>query len=318
MPGITLLDLAKRKVADSEVGLIDETTRATPEVSGLNLLDNMPVDNIGQAKSHRGTHYKTRVRTGLPTVGFRDINQGTATTKQTTENRIVSCHLMNPRWDADMGMSGFDGDIYEELAENAEAHMAAAWQQLGKSFYYGTNATFGGHAKSFPGLLDACPAANVVDAGGTTDSTASSVWAVKWGRQGVRWVLGNDGQFDLRDPREQDATDSDGNPYTVLLQELYAHVGVQVGNSNCLARIQKLTEDSGKGLTTALLRSLFRKMTDLGQRPDGLLLTQRSYDQYEAHLESLSVVPSEATRRAFRGVPFVVTNSISDVETLAL
>ncbi|GAB5444362.1 MAG: hypothetical protein Fues2KO_47110 [Fuerstiella sp.] len=318
MAAITLLDLAKRKVADDEVGLIDETMRATPEVSGMNLLTGQQVDKMGDAKTIRSTIYKTRVRTGLPTVGFRDINTGTATTKQTTENRAVSCHLLNPRWEADLGIDGFDSDLMEELAENAEAHLEAAFQQLGKSHYYGTNTSFGGHAKSFPGLIDAVDSSMVVDAGGTTDETATSVWGLCYGRQAVRWVLGNDGQFDIKDPREKDATDDDGNEYTVLLQELYAHVGLQVSSTHCVGRIKKLTEDSGKGLTTTLLRSLYRKFADVGKRPDVFVMTQRSYDQYEAHLESLSVSPSEATRFGFRGVPFVITNSISDVETLAL
>ncbi len=158
----------------------------------------------------------------------------------------------------------------------------------------------------------------LVDATGTTAATASSVYAVKFGVQGVRWVLGNDGMFDIKDPLEIQATDSSSNPYTALMQELYAWSGLQVGSVHAVARIRNITEDSGKGLTTTLLRSLFRKMSDVGQRPDAFFMTQRSYDQYEAHLEGLAISPPEATRMGFRGVPFVVTNSLSDVETIGL
>ena len=256
MPTITLLDLAKRKIADSEIGLIDETMRAVPEISGINLLTGEQIDRLGSAKTIRSTTYNTRVRTALPSVGFRDINTGTAATKQTTENRMVSCHLLNPRWTADKGLSGFDGNLMEELAENAAAHLAGAFQQLGKQHFYGTNTTFGGHAKGFPGLLDAVTAGMTVDATGTTNNTCSSVYAVQYGIQGVRWVLGNDGQFQITDPREQDALDASNNPFTVMMQELFAHVGLQVGSTQCVGRIKKLTEDSGKGLTTSLLRQL--------------------------------------------------------------
>lgn len=313
---VTLLDLAKRKIADSEVGLIDETMRAVPEVSGINLLTGQQIDNLASAKTMKATTYNTRVRTGLPSVGFRDINSGTATTKQTTENRIISCFLLNPRWQADKGIAGFDANLMEELAENAAAHLQAAFQQLGKQHYYGTNTTYGGHAKGFPGLIDAVTSGMTIDAGGTTATTGSSVYAVQYGLQGVRWVLGNDGQFEITDPREQDALDASSNPYTVLMQELFAHVGLQVGSTQAVGRIKDLTEDNGKGLTTTLLRSLYRKFADVGKRPDAFLMTQRSYDQYEAHLESLSISPSEATKTAFRGVPLVVTNSLSDVEAL--
>jgi hypothetical protein len=315
---VTLLDLAKRKIADTEVGLISETMKAVPEISGINLLTGQPVNNLGAAKTIRGTVYNTRVRTALPSVGFRNINEGTQTTKQTTENRMVTCHLMNPRWQADYGISGFDANLLEELAENAAAHLEAGFQLLGKAHFYGQNTTFGAGAKGFPGLLEATTAAMTVDAGGTTDNTASSVYAVSYGIQGVRWVLGNDGQFEITDPRKQDALDSSNNPYTVLMQELFAHVGLQVGSTQAVGRIKKLTADSGKGLTTARLRSLYECFANVGKRPDAFFMSQRSYDQYEAHLESLSIVPSEATKLAFRGVPFVVTNSISNIETLAL
>lgn len=318
MAVITLLDLAKAKVADQEVGLIDETMKPVPEVSGVNMLTGAVINNLGSAKTMRETHYKTQVRTGLPDVSFRDINQGTAPTKQTTENRLVSCHLINPRWQADKGMEGFSDRVMDELSENAFAHMQAAFQQLGKQFYYGKNTTYGGKDKGHPGLLDAVTSDFTVDAGGTTDDTASSVWAVSYGVQGVRWVLGNDGQFEITDPREIEASDSDGKPFTALMQQLYAYVGLQVGSTQCVGRIKKLTEDSGKGLTTTLLRKLVKPFTEVGKRPDAIMMTQRSYDQYEAHLESLSISPSEATKIAFRGIPLVVTPSLSDTEKLAL
>ena len=314
----TLLDLAKRKVSDSEVGLIDETVKATPEVSGVNLLTGQQIDNLGAAKTIMNTVYKTRVRTGLPGVAFRDINSGTAYTKQTTENRIVECQLMNPRWGADKGMGGFSPAVAEELAENAEAHLAAAFQQIAKQYYYGQRTAQGGNAKGFPGLLDAVPDAFVVDATGTTADTGSSVWLVTQGRQDVRWVLGNDGRFEITPVDERDTTDTDGNPYTIFMQEMFAHVGLQVGSTQSLVRIKNLTEESGKGLTTALLRQAFAKLINVGKRPTAILMTQRSYDQYEAHLESLSIVPPEAGRAGFRNVPFVVTNSLLDTEPIDL
>jgi hypothetical protein len=318
MPSVTLLDLAKRKVADAEVGLIDETVKMIPEVTGYNLLTGQIVNNLSAAKTIKSTNYMTRVRTALPSVGFRDINSGTATTKQTTENRMVSCFLMNPRWDADKGIAGYDANLMEELAENAQAHMQGAFQQIAKQFYYGTNTTYGGNAKGFPGLIDAVPASMTVDAGGTTATTGTSVYAVSWGIQGLRWVLGNDGQFQITDPREQDKLDASSNPFTVLMQELFAYVGLQVGSTQCIARLKKVTNDSGCGVTTARLRSLMKAFADLGKRPDAFYLTQRAHDTYVTHLESLSMAPEGAAINAYRGVPFIVTNSISDVEALTI
>ncbi|HXE53707.1 MAG TPA: hypothetical protein VN541_11855, partial [Tepidisphaeraceae bacterium] len=73
----TLLDIAKANGSDPIVGLIDETTKAHPEISMV------------AARTIKGLNYKTWVRTGLPTAGFRQANQGVASSKSTYENRLV-------------------------------------------------------------------------------------------------------------------------------------------------------------------------------------------------------------------------------------
>lgn len=314
---LTLLDLAKRKVADAEVGLIDETARFIPEVSGRTF-NGVSIPGLASAKPIRSTNYKTRVRTALPNVGFRDIGVGTASTQATTENRMVNCYIMNPRWDIDKAADGIDMSVMEALAEEADAHLTAAWQKIGKQHYYGTRTAFGGSASGFPGLIDTLQASMTVDAGGTTDDVASSVWGVKYGVQGVRWVLGNDGQFEITDPKEIEKLDASNNLLTVIMQQLYAHVGLQVGSAFCCGRIKKLTTDSGKGLTTTLLRSLHQKFLDQGVMPDAYLMSPRSYMQYKNHLESLGYALNSATFSDFEEVPIAVTNSIVDTETLAL
>jgi hypothetical protein len=116
---------------------------------------------------------------------FRNANEGVAATKSTWENRVIECFTLNPRWECDKAVA----DRYEDgaqafIALEADGIMRASMLTLGSQFYYGiTN----GDAKGFPGLLAAYDSTNmVVDATGTT---ASTVWAVKFGPQAVQWVL---------------------------------------------------------------------------------------------------------------------------------
>lgn len=317
---ITLLDVAKRNGSDMLVGLIDETSKAHPEITGRTYVGAQEVvlPNVGGGRTIKGTHYKTLVRTALPTVGFRNANQGVAETKASYENRLVETFIMNPRWGADKAVADRSEDGPEAMiADDADAHMRAAFATLGKQFYYG--AAKGGDTKGHPGLIDAYDATNfVVDAGGTTDNTASSVWLVKFGPKFVQWVWGNDGNLMLSDVELRDKEDADGNKFTAYHQELFAYPGLQVGGLNAICRIKKLTADAGKGLTDALIADALAKFP-AGIRPDVMFMTPRSLSQLQKSRTATNATgaPAPIPTEAF-GVPIAPTDSILNTETLAL
>ena len=300
----TLLDIAAANGSDAVVGLIDEAIKAHPELTA------------GAARTIRGVHYKTRVRTALPSVGFRNANEGVAATKPTYENRLVECYILNPRWECDKAVADSCEDGAEAyIAEDGVAMLEAAMQALAGQFYYGT----GKDAKGFPGLLAAHDTANmVVDAGGTTASTGSSVWAVRFGPREVTWVYGNNGDLALSDVTEERVTDGSGNPFTAYCQEILARPGLQVASVYSIARIKKLTEDSGKGLTDDLISTLLSKFP-VGKRPDVLLMTRRSLRQLQQSRTATNATgaPAPIPTESF-GVPIQPTDSITDTEALTL
>lgn len=303
---ITLLDIAKANGSDQVTGLIEETTRKHPELT------------LVPARTIKGIMYKTLVRTGLPTVGFRDANEGTDPTKSAYENRLVETYVMSPRIFADKAVA----DRYEDgaaayIAMEAAGHVEAAMQLLSRQFYYGR--TSPGHAKGYPGLMQSLDATNMeVDATGSTASTGSSVWGVKFGPKDVTWVWGNNGSLDFSEVDERDAEDADGKKYNAYFTELLAYPGLQVGNRYAVGRIRDLTEDSGKGLTDALLASLLGKFEEnLGVLPDVLFMTPRSRRQLQASRTAYSPTGAPANvPDDFEGVPIVTTNGLTNTETL--
>jgi hypothetical protein len=318
----TLLDIAKRNGSDSVVGLIDETSRVVPEVSGIHPDSGVSLRGVADSRTIAGLHYKTLIRTTLPSVSFRDANQGTAYTGATYENRLVETFIMNPRWYADKAVADKAEDGWQAvMTDEAFAHVQAALQQVGRQFYYGRNTTFAGSgaAKGFPGLIDAYDATNmIVDAGGTTDNTASSVWAVCFGPQKVQWVFGANGQFQPSEISERDVADSASNKFTAYHQELIAYPGLQVSSTRFVSRIKKLTADSGKGLTDARLSALLETFP-VGVRPDVLFMTKRSRRQLRDSRTATTATGSEVPQpMEYDGIPIVVTESLTNTETLAL
>jgi hypothetical protein len=311
----TLLDLATQNGNDAAAGILDEAAIAVPEITGRS--GSIQIPNVGAARVIRGTSYKTLVRTALPSVGFRDANDAPSKSKGTYESRRVETYILNPRWECDQAVADQHEDGPEAyLAVEGAAVTQAALQHVAKQMYYGTGT--GGDTKGFPGLLAAVNSTMVVDAGGTTDNVASSVWAVRFGVNDVQWVLGENGMLELKDPRIGDILDADGDPLTGYIQELLAYVGLQVRSTYSVGRIKKLTTDDGKGLTDARIASLLEKFRP-GFPPDVLFMTQRSQSQLRSSRTATNPTgaPAPFPSEAF-GIPIVVTESILNTEALTL
>lgn len=312
MASQTLLDIAKLNGNDMLTGLIEDNLNVAPEFA------------VVPARTIRGTSYRTVIRTGLPTVGFRDANGSTTASKSSFENRMVEAFILSSLITVDKAVA----QAYEDGPEawqalEASGVMKAAMQKLGTVFYYGRNSTHG-DTKGFPGLLGTYDSTNnVVDAGGTTATTGSSVWLVKFGPQDVQWVVGNNGSIDLSDFRTETIS---GVPSYVA--DLTSWIGAQTTNENSIVRIKKLTADSGKGLTDSLIAEAISKFP-AGVMPDAIFMNRRSMLQLQRsrtvvinangnskggnNVENIPAIPSEAF-----GIPIHVTDQISSVEALTL
>lgn len=299
---LSLMDLAKFNGLDGMEPMIDEVTKTAPEL------------RIVPGRTIKGLNYKTLVRTGLPTVGFRDFNEGTDRTKATYENRLVEAFLMNPRWGADKAAA----DVYEDgaaayIAMEAEAHLQASVQHLSSQFYYGS----ANDAKGFVGLLDSYDSANMtVDATGD-GSDCTSVWLVKFGPGHVQFVYGNNGEMSLSDVDLRDMEDADGKRFTGYHQEMNLRIGLQVGSLRSVARIKDI--DSGKPLTDALIYKALEKFAG-GIVPDAIFLTKEANGMLRASRTATNATGAaapipEAIPVPGGLVPLIITEGITNTET---
>lgn len=314
---ITLHDIAVANGSDAIVGLIDETSKAHPEVTGMVQVGTevRTIPNVGASRTIEGLNYKTLVRVGLPTVGFRAANQGVAPTKSQHENRQFETFICNPRWQADKAAA----DRYEDgaasyLAMEASSHMEAAMQLLSKQFYYG--AASPGDLLGHPGLVNAVTSSMIVSATGTTPNAATSVWAVKWGLKDVIWLWGNNGQLELSDVDERDAEDAEGKKFTAYHQELTAYPGLQVGSTRSIGRICNITNEAGKTLTDDLISDLLSTFEE-GVVPDVLFMNRRALSQLQKSRTATNSTgaPAPFPTESF-GIPIALTGGILNTEAI--
>lgn len=308
MANANLLDIAKLNGNDKLVGLIEENLSAAPEV------ERFPFRTI------KGTSYTTVTRLTFPGVGFRDANGGSTPGKSTYEKKLVEAYIFGGviQVDKAVAMAHEDGAEAWEMIE-ASGVTKSSLLKLGSQVWYGTTSD----AKGFPGIKAALPftagvaAGYVINATGSTATTASSVYAVKFGTQDVTLIGGNGKAPELSEFRDQQITNDSGSTWLAgRVADLTGWVGIQIGNVNCVRRICNLTEDSGKGLTDSLLADLLASFP-VGYVPDAIFLTRRSRKQLQK-----SRTPTNATGAPvptptdYMGIPLVVTDSILNTDAI--
>lgn len=304
-----LLDIIKANGADPVAGLIEETSKAHPELM------------LVPARTIRGISYRTLVRTalGLTTGSFRNANEGSTPIKSVTENRVVETFILEARFESDKAVA----DAHEDgaaayIASEAEGIMEGEMQALAAQFYYGRGT--GGNAKGHPGLVDAYDSTNMsVDAGGTTATTGSSAWLVKFGPKDVTWVWGNGGAMTMSPVRVESILDpaDSTKKFDGYVSTLLARPGVQVGSLRSICRIRDLTADSGKGLTDALISQALSKFP-VGSTPDVIFMNRRSLQQLQASRTATNPTgqPAPFPDSAF-GIKIAVTDAILSTEALS-
>ena len=320
----TLLDIAKLNGNDTVVGLVEENLTYAPELT------------VVPGRTIKGTSYRTVSRDTYPGVGFRSANGGVTYTKSTFLNRLHECYIFSGNIRADVAVMNAHEDGPEAYkAIESSGVMKQAMIEIGSQFFYGTS----NDAKGFPGLQAFHSAFETeltarsietltLDAGGTTATTGSSVYGVKFGEQGLQFIFGNNSAISLSDWFRQMVNDGTaGQDFLAECASLNSWIGLQAANPYCIGRLKDATADSGKGVTDARLAELLSKYP-VGYKPDVWFMTRRSAFQLQSSRSATSITNSGAKgtdgRDVFAaepvsscGIPIVVTDSLTNVEALS-
>ena len=177
---LTLTDWAKRL---DPKGKIDRTVELLGQTNEM-------LKDMLWAEGNLPTGHRTSVRTGLPSVYWRLLNQGTAPSKSTTAQVDEQCGMLEAWSEVDKDLAELNGNVGAFRMNEAMSFLEAMNQEMQQTFIYGTAA----NPEEFIGLdarysdLSATNAQNILDAGGT-GSDNSSVWLVGWGSNEVFGVF---------------------------------------------------------------------------------------------------------------------------------
>ena len=170
---LTLADWAKRTDPDGRIPVIAELLSQTNEV----------LDDCVFKEGNLPTGDRVVIRTGLPTVYWRALNQGIPSTKSTTAQVDEACGMLEARSEVDKDLAMLNGNTAQFRLSEDTAFLEAMNQTQSTTLFYGNPAT---EPKAYLGLaaryssLSGGNSQNILSAGGS-GSDNTSVYLVVWG-----------------------------------------------------------------------------------------------------------------------------------------
>lgn len=253
--------------------LLDITRTLNPdgtqaEIAEILTEDNEVLRDMSWIEGNLITGNRTTVRAGLPTVGWRRLNQGVPRSKSVSRQVDEAAALLEANSQVDRKLAILSGNINRYRLSEAGAFMESMNQEMAETLFYGNSmiydTEFTGLAPRF-NSLSGPTGDQIIDAGGTgTDNR--SIWLVCWAPNKVSGIYpkgtvaglqhmdttsntraGPDGH-----PIGDELLDADGNPYLGYKDHWEWNCGLMVKDPRYVVRIANidvslLTADKSTG-----------------------------------------------------------------------
>jgi hypothetical protein len=178
---LSLADWAKRK---------DESGKTLKIVEMLSQNNEVLADMLW-VEGNLPTGHRTTLRTSMPTVEFRLLNQGVTPSKSTTVQVDENCSMLEAWSEVDCKLANLGGDVAGFRLSEAMAFVEAMSQKMATTLFYGNKAV---NPEQFDGFTTRYAAstgtngANVLKCG-SSDTDNSSVWLLSWGEQTMHGIF---------------------------------------------------------------------------------------------------------------------------------
>lgn len=316
----TLSDWAKRL---DPKGKIAET---------VNLLsqDNEMLDDMLWREGNLPTGERVTIQTGLPSVYWGLIGQGTPESKSTTAQVDEQCGILSGRSKVDVRLARLNSNVSELRLSEGKTFLEAMNQEMQQTMIYGAASSpeeFVGLANRYSSL-SANNGQNIVSAGGS-GSDNSSIYLVGWGEKSVYGIFpkGTKAGVMHEDLGVQDAFDSNSYRFRAYMDYWEWSAGLVVKDWRYCVRIANIDISAliadGAGSSVKLieymLKALHRLPTMAGIKP--VFYANRTVkemlDIQSMNKANVYLNTTEAEGRlktTFRGVPIRTVDALTEAE----
>ena len=301
--------------------LLKVNDRNLSDVEFTDILESAPLlGRLHAQEASNGTQHKYLKQTQAAGAGFRDLNNGIAETNSADTAVSTDCKLLDASFTLDVAYCrGHNKGEQYALDREGKRKIKSAFAAQERQILYGTGT--GGNAAGHVGLsnnamFDKKNRAMVVDAGGTTADTGTSVWLIRSAEDDVSVIAGNGGKIQWDESFVTRVEGEDG-PYAAYYTPIMGWLGLQVGSIYCAVRICNLTEDANKGLTDKLIAKAIRKLPVDKRNNLVLAMSRRSEEQLQSSRTATTTTGAPAPfPTESHQVSIVVTDNILETEAL--
>jgi hypothetical protein len=261
---LTLADWAKRTDPDGRIPIIAELLSQSNEV----------LEDCVFKEGNLPTGERVVIRTGLPGVYWRALNQGIPSTKSTTAQVDEAAGILEARSEVDKDLAMLNGNTAQFRLSEDSAFLEAMNQTQATTMFYGNPGT---DPKQYLGLapryssLSAANAQNILSAGGS-GSDNTSVYLVVWGDNTVycHFPKGSKAGLIHEDLGEQTVYNSDGTRLQAYATRYQWKNGLVVKDwryvvricnidvSDLIAQANTQTAAAATNIVKLMARSLYR------------------------------------------------------------
>jgi hypothetical protein len=250
----TLLDVARRTDPDGKIAAIAELLHDMNPI-----LEDMPFKEGNLPTGHKHT-----IRTGLPDVYWRMLNEGVPASKSTTKAITDGCGMLEAYSEVDKDVAKLNGNTKEYRMSEDMAFLEAMNQEMASTLFYGNTDV---DPEKFIGLAPRYSATstdednsgyNVIDGGGGDDGENTSIWLVGWGINSVFGIYpkGSKAGLNMDDLAEQLDKDSNNKMKRVLVSHFKWDIGLCVRDWRYVVRIANIDVADLAGASAAGLVDL--------------------------------------------------------------
>jgi hypothetical protein len=228
---LNLADAAKAKDPNGNTATVVELLAKTNS-----MIMDMPV-----VECNDGTRHKTTVRTGLPTVGYRQAYKGVTRSKSTRAQVTDSTAMMVAMQEVDEMILDLDSDPSGLMYSESLTFIESLNQQFSTDLLYADIAAnpekFHGFGPRYATLGD-----QVISAGTGGTNTNTSIYFVMWGPNTVHGLFpkGTKAGIEQRSRGKQRILDSNSDPYYAECVDWEWHVGLSVRDPRAVVRIANI------------------------------------------------------------------------------
>jgi hypothetical protein len=331
---LTLADHAKRLDPDGKTPAIVELLSQTNEI----------LDDMRFAQGNLPTGTRTTVRTGLPSVFWRLLNQGVQPSKSLTAQIDEQCGMLEAWSEVDVEVCKLNGNEKSFRLSEAQAFLEAMNQEFSSTLFYGNQGVdpeeFNGFSVRYSTgvAANAANTQNVINAGGG-GSDNSSIWLIVWGDQTCHGLFPKGSTAglthkDLGEVTVQDSNGIAGNRLRAYQDYFTWKVGLNLKDWRYVVRIcnidiSELVGKTGSAadLSDLMIKAIHRipnlnmgkacfyanrsviQMLDIQRRDEmlgGPALTYKEIDgKYIPHFRGIPIKKCDALTETEAAVPFV-------------